>query len=88
MTEIRQIQWWEACIATRSMSANLNAATCRWATPTLFLPAPFWFEAEMRPWTCVRDASPHVLDTTEVCAACARWGSRATPAAPEGEQPR
>jgi hypothetical protein len=50
-----------------------SASTCRWATPTLFLQAPFWFEAENAPWTCVRDAAPRLLDTAEPCATCLRW---------------
>jgi hypothetical protein len=50
-----------------------HASTCRWATPTLFLAPPFWFEADNAPWTCVRDVTPHVLDTTEPCAICGRW---------------
>ncbi len=49
------------------------ASGCLWASPTLFLPAPYWFEAEASPWTCVRDTVPCVLTTTDPCASCARW---------------
>jgi hypothetical protein len=49
------------------------AATCRWATPTLFLTAPFWFEAERSPWACLRDNTPRILLSTESCATCSRW---------------
>lgn len=55
---------------------NTGAVTCRWAEPTLFMPAPFWFEAESSPWTCVREAIPNVLPTTVKCADCARWQPR------------
>lgn len=50
-----------------------HASTCRWAVPTLFLPAPFWWEADDRPWSCIRGAAPRVLETTEVCATCPYW---------------
>jgi len=59
-----------------AVNANRGAATCLWATPTLFIPAPFWFEAENAPWTCMRDEAPQVLGTTERCAACLRWEPR------------
>jgi hypothetical protein len=42
----------------------------------LFLPAPLWFEAEMSPWTCMRDTTPRVLDTTDRCTNCPRWEGR------------
>jgi hypothetical protein len=50
-----------------------RAGNCLWATPTLFLAAPVWFNAEAFPWTCLRDADPHCLATTERCEACPRW---------------
>lgn len=50
-----------------------RASNCLWATPTLFLTAPFWFNAETRPWTCLRDANPRALRTTDRCAECPRW---------------
>lgn len=59
-----------------AMSTTLGAASCRWATPTLFLPAPFWFDAERCPWTCMRDATLRVLSTTDPCATCPRWELR------------
>lgn len=55
------------------MDEKRGAANCRWATPTVFLPAPWWFEAETSPWACVRDTTPRVLETTEACATCSRW---------------
>jgi hypothetical protein len=57
-----------------------GASTCRWAAPTVFLGAPFWFEAEQTPWTCVHDARPRLLHTTECCATCARWERELAPA--------
>ena len=53
-----------------------GASTCRWAEATVFLAAPFWFDAEQRPWACIRHAAPRVLETTEVCALCSRWEPR------------
>ncbi len=59
------------------MTTEQHAATCRWALPTLFLAAPWWLESENRPWTCLRDLTPRVLASTDVCAACPRWEPRA-----------
>jgi hypothetical protein len=58
-----------------------GAANCRWATPTLMLAAPLWFDAENSPWSCVRDAAPRTLITTDACEMCPRWEPRysATP---------
>ena len=64
--------------------ARHGASTCQWATPTLFLDAPFWFEAQQYPWTCAHDAAPHLLGTTEVCANCRRWLMR-RPETPAGK---
>jgi hypothetical protein len=50
-----------------------HASNCRWAMPSLFLPAPYWWNAEGYPWACVRDGVPRILDTTEVCADCPYW---------------
>ena len=58
------------------MAEKHGAANCQWATPTLFLDPPLWLEASSRPWTCVRDDTPAVLDSTEQCAACPRWDPR------------
>jgi hypothetical protein len=55
-----------------------QAANCRWAAPTLMLPAPLWFDAENSPWSCVRDAAPRALITTDACEACPRWEMRHT----------
>jgi hypothetical protein len=56
-----------------SASVVHHAGNCRWAAPTLLLPAPYWWNAEDCPWACVREAVPSVLETTEVCAHCPRW---------------
>jgi hypothetical protein len=55
------------------MSNTHSVTTCRWARPTLFLHAPYWFEAETYPWTCTCDASLRVLRTTARCPSCLRW---------------
>lgn len=56
--------------------ATQCAATCKWATPTLFVWAPYWFESEEAPWTCLREGEPRVLASTDECATCAYWESR------------
>ena len=53
-----------------------GAATCRWATPALALPAPVWFDAERTPWICTRDDTLRALFTTDECATCCRWQPR------------
>jgi len=53
-----------------------HASNCRWAVPTLFLSKPLWWEAEQCPWACVREPTPHVLQSTEVCATCPQWEAR------------
>jgi len=52
------------------------AANCRWATATLMLPAPLWFDAEDSPWSCVRDGAPRTLISTDACEMCPRWERR------------
>ena len=59
------------------------AANCRWAMPTLFLRPPLWLEAEDYPWSCVRDETPRVLSSTDVCATCPDWELRRMGAAGE-----
>ena len=59
-----------------TITKTARAATCRWATPTVFLAAPYWIEAESAPWACVRDTVPRVLGTTDQCAICPRWEPR------------
>jgi hypothetical protein len=60
------------------MSARRNAANFRWAVPTLFMPAPWWVEAETKPWTCARQELPRPLTTTEPCATCRYWEPQAS----------
>lgn len=55
-----------------------NSVTCHWLTPTRVLPPPYWHEASVRPWSCVREVLPRPLDTRELheCATCPRWQPR------------
>lgn len=71
------------------MEQTRGAGTCRHAVPTLFMDAPTWMDATERPWTCVREAEPRELESTDVCRACAHWAPRpeAAEAAPEHPQP-
>ena len=66
------------------MQMTQSAATCRWAVPTLFLPPPIWMGAWDTPWTCLRNARPRMLETTDVCASCPRWEAPASPTRREG----
>lgn len=60
-------------IASKLTFRTQRASNCLWATPTILLTAPFWFDAETRPWTCLRDVDPRALSTTNRCAECPRW---------------
>jgi uncharacterized protein (DUF302 family) len=63
--------------AITTAGGRIQAASCRWATPTLFVSAPVCYDAEESLWSCTRDAGTRPLETTEVCADCERWEPRA-----------
>lgn len=72
------------------MSATHAAATCRWATPTLFLTDGQWLDAWDYAWSCQRHVMPRVLRAPGDCATCAGWeprDSQTAPAAAEGREP-
>jgi len=46
----------------------------------VFLDAPYWTEAEVSPWACIRDPEPRPLGTTAECGTCGRF-QPATPSA-------
>jgi len=71
-----------------AMSESHRAANCRWAVPTLFLAPPAWIDASDRPWTCVRDAVPREMETTDACGECVRWEPHSAAAAGLNEQDR
>ena len=60
------------------MTGNTNAVTCHWLTPTRILPHPFSYDADVKPWTCMRDGLPHALSACELerCPTCPRWEQR------------
>ena len=60
------------------MERTESPVTCHWLTPTRVMPSPYWFEAGVRPWSCLRDSYPRPLDASELhqCATCARWERR------------
>ena len=64
------------------MHASRNAATCLWAVPTLFLRAPFWFEAENAPWCVLSEPALRVMNTTDPCASCPHWEPQRVAAVP------
>jgi hypothetical protein len=67
------------------MRNEQGAANCRWAVPTLFLNSPAWIDSVDRPWTCMRDETPHELELTDSCRNCVRWEPRATAPVSFGE---
>ena len=72
MTEAQSRQ--QPSLATAPVKRSVT--TCRWAAPTLFLPAPYWFAAEGCPWTCLRDAPRPLEDAADACTTCSRWEPR------------
>jgi hypothetical protein len=66
------------------METTRSAATCRWGAATLYLSAPFWFDACDRPWTCLRDCEPRPLLSTDACASCPRWERQTVRRQPAG----
>ena len=68
-------RWCAPCCGVHIMTSSPkdHAVRCRWVTPTVFLDAPYWVEAEGSPWACTRDATPRPLATTEECSTCARF---------------
>jgi hypothetical protein len=60
------------------MNARKDPVTCHWLTPTRIMPHPYSFEADEKPWTCLRDGVPRALTCGELeqCANCARWEAR------------
>ena len=59
------------------MNGN-HAVTCHWLTPTRIMPHPFSFDADSKPWACLRDGRPHALTSAELaqCPNCPRWEQR------------
>lgn len=47
--------------------------TCRWGTPTMFLPWPLWCEAADDLWSCTRGAQPHRVHDPRTCETCSAW---------------
>jgi SAM-dependent methyltransferase len=75
--------------AKSEVSANVghHASNCRWAMPALFLPAPYWWDAERCPWACVGEAVPRILETTEVCTDCPYWEAHPKAETDAGDSP-
>jgi hypothetical protein len=65
------------------VDAKRTAANCKWARPTMSMPAPIWLEAWDSPWTCVRDERPRPLPDTEICSDCPRWQPKPADASAE-----
>jgi hypothetical protein len=60
-----------------------NLVTCQWLTPTRLMPYPYGFDANDKPWSCIRDLCPRPLTQGELqeCATCPRWEPRTFDAA-------
>ena len=60
------------------MNGRKDPVICHWLTPTRIMPHPYSFEADEKPWTCLRDGAPRALTCGEVerCANCPRWETR------------
>ena len=55
------------------MARVQSVSTCRWGTPTLFLPWPLWFDAERCEWSCTRAAQPRPIPDPGTCEVCGGW---------------
>jgi hypothetical protein len=60
------------------MDTTHGVASCRWATPTLFLSQPLWLHAWDSPWGCIRGGIVRVLHSSELCTGCSKWEPRGT----------
>ena len=60
------------------MTGPENVVTCEWLTPTRLMPYPYGFDADVKPWSCIRDGCPRPLTMSELreCATCSRWEQR------------
>jgi hypothetical protein len=63
-----------------AMADVQSVQTCRWGSPTLFLPWPLWYDATRFEWSCTRGARPRGIDEASHCRVCPNW----TPAASAG----
>lgn len=50
-----------------------SVQTCRWGTPTISLEWPWWYDASVNEWSCMRDGSVRTLDEVGACRTCPRW---------------
>jgi hypothetical protein len=55
------------------MASRRAVQTCRWGTPTLFLPWPSWYDAADYHWSCVRHHAIHVIAEPAMCEMCPHW---------------
>jgi hypothetical protein len=65
------------------MTRPANDVACHWLTPTRLMPQPYWLDAGVHPWSCLRDGCPRPLSLDELrrCATCPRWEPRTFDAA-------
>jgi hypothetical protein len=55
------------------MAGAQSIQTCRWGSPTLFLPWPYWSLASDNEWSCTRGEAPRGIDDPRLCATCRYW---------------
>lgn len=58
-----------------------SVQTCRWGSPTLFLPWPFWLELAGDEWSCTRGLALRGLADPSACGRCAYWAASSVPLA-------
>jgi hypothetical protein len=60
------------------MTTPEDLATCHSLTPTRLMLHPYRLEADVKPWSCLRDGYPRPLDMGELreCRICPRWEPR------------
>lgn len=73
----REVRRSKVFAGTKAEPENIMAIraveTCRWGTPTLFLPWPLWCEASQHEWSCTRGVVPTILADPAICRTCPYW---------------
>ena len=65
------------------MAETHSIQTCRWGSPTLFLPWPYWCDGSDDLWSCTRGAQPQGVPDIRHCQSCAHWRPAPLPVHPD-----